>query len=310
MRTLLVFTIVMLGGFAALWPVPAHAGALFYGVSYAPSNNTSASANMEFSEERIRQDLTTLSSITGRVRTYTVGNGLDRVPTIASEFNMKVSLGIWLGPNRGANETQLTKALSVILANTDTIDRVFVGNETLLRGDITLPELQAYLRRVKQALAATSIEVTTGETWGYWLNTRELGQDCDVVAAHILPYWDGYPVSDAGDDIDTQLAALRAAFPGKKIVIAETGWPSQGQTRVGAIPSPSNQQRFYSDFLRSHAAAHFDYYVVEAFDQPWKVQWEGEVGANWGIFDIHGAPKLDLPGLTKSPQPTAATPHS
>jgi exo-beta-1,3-glucanase (GH17 family) len=222
---------------------------------------------------------------------------MDRVPAVAASLGMKVSLGIWLGPDRAANQQQITAAIALIHSDRGTIDRVFVGSETLLRGDLNLEELRSYLRQVKQAVGAKPVEVTTGETWGYWLKYPDLALDSDVVAAHIIPYWDGYVLKDAMHDVVEQLAALNQAFPGKRVVIAETGWPSYGQTYEGAVPSREGQEQFLSELLANQATRKSDYYIVEAFDQPWKVGFEGEVGAGWGLFNAGGAAKIDFAKL-------------
>jgi exo-beta-1,3-glucanase (GH17 family) len=270
---------------------------LFAGVSYAPSHANADTAEAYASEDRIRSDLQILSKVTSRVRTYSIENGMSHVPAIAASLGMKVSIGIWLGPDQAANQKQVEAAIRLIQADHGAIDRVFVGNETLLRGDLNLEELRDYLRQVKHGAGERPIEVTTGETWGYWLKYPDLASDCDVIGAHIIPYWDGYVLKDAVQDVVDQLTTLKQAFPGTPIVIGETGWPSRGQTHEGAVPSPEGQTQFLSELLSNPATKNADYYIVEAFDQPWKASSEGEVGPGWGIFNSSGVAKVDFAKL-------------
>jgi hypothetical protein len=74
-------------------------------------------------------------------------------------------------------------------------------------------------------------------------------------------------------------------FPGREILIGETGWPSAGRMRVGALPSPSNQARVITDILSLAHREGYKVNVIEAFDQPWKRQKEGTVGGHWGFLD-------------------------
>ena len=50
---------------------------------------------------------------------------------------------------------------------------------------------------------------------------------------------------------------VAAAFPGKEILIGETGWPSHGRMRDGALASRVNQARFISEILERAQAGQF-----------------------------------------------------
>jgi glucan 1,3-beta-glucosidase len=75
------------------------------------------------------------------------------------------------------------------------------------------------------------------------------------------------------------------AFPGKEILIGETGWPSEGRMRDGALPSRTNQARVVSEILSLAKQENFRVNLIEAYDQPWKRRLEGTVGGYWGLFD-------------------------
>jgi hypothetical protein len=75
------------------------------------------------------------------------------------------------------------------------------------------------------------------------------------------------------------------AFPGKEILIGETGWPSEGRMRAGALPSRTNQARVVSEILNLAKQENFRVNLIEAYDQPWKRQLEGTAGGYWGLFD-------------------------
>ena len=155
-----------------------------------------------------------LSQITAHVRTYTVSDGLDRVPEIARRYGMTVSLGIWIGPDLEANKAEIEKAIKVALANRRVIDRVFVGNEAILSGDVTPEQLNGYIREVRAALP-NRIKVSTAEPWSTWLLNPDLGKYVDFVTVHLLPYWEGIDVRGALTFDQHAIGHIRDEFPGQ-----------------------------------------------------------------------------------------------
>jgi len=219
------------------------------GVTYYPSHTFSDGQLKHIAPERIASDMEQLSRITGHVRTYTVAGGLDKVPEIARRYGLTVSLGIWIGPDLDLNEREIETALNVILANRRVIDRVIVGNEAIMRGDVTSDQLNAYILRVRNALPAR-IKVTTAETWSTWLLHREIGENVDVVFVHLLPYWEGVNVRGSLAFLEHAYKDVEDEFPDKPIVIGEAGWPSEGRTMSGAEASLANEAYFIRNFVK------------------------------------------------------------
>ena len=171
--------------------------------------------------------------MTNRIRTYSVDRGLDRVPYIAKEFGLKVTLGIWLSDDRLKNEAELARGIEVIRDNPDVVDRVIVGNEAVLRGELTASDVVAYIHRVTNAIANPKVEVGTADVWSVWLKYPTLAQGSAFVGIHLLPYWEGISAGQSMGYVTDRLAMIKKAFPDKKIVIAETGWPSEGRVKKG-----------------------------------------------------------------------------
>ena len=272
---------------------------LVRGVTYYPSHTFNDHDLKHISPERIDTDLRQLSRITGHIRTYTVNYGLDKVPEIARRYGLTVSLGIWIGADLEKNEKEIDKALKAVLANRRVIDRVIVGNESIQFGNVSSEQLNAYIKRVRDALPAR-IKVTTAETWATWLLHPEIGKYCDVITVHLLPYWEGTSVRQATGFVERHYDMVQEEFPDKPIVIGETGWPSEGRTRGAAEASLANQAYFIRSFVQLAMNKGYDYYIVEAYDQPWKAANEGAVGAYWGLFDAAGSPKFPFTGLLRS----------
>ena len=257
-----------------------------YCVSYAPFRGDQTPLNQQLivSPEQIEEDLTDLAKISQCVRTYSVDNGLDKVPELAAKVGLKVLLGVWIGNEPRKNALLADTAIALAKAYPGTVQAIIVGNEVLLRGEMTPAVLRETIRSVK---ARVTIPVTYADVWEYWLRYREVAEDVDFVTIHVLPYWEDMPVraEDAAAHVLAIHKQVALAFPGKEILIGETGWPSNGRMREGALPSRTNQARIVSEILDLAKRENIRVNLIEAYDALWKRQWEGTVGGNWGLFD-------------------------
>jgi exo-beta-1,3-glucanase (GH17 family)/glycosyltransferase involved in cell wall biosynthesis len=233
-------------------------------------------------EAQIRNDLKTIAPLTRTIRLYSSTGGVELVPAIANEFGLKVTVGVWLDKNTKRNEREIRSAIDLVRKNRN-VNGVVVGNETIYRGELKVEDLIKTIQQVKREIGG-QVPVTTGEIWSVFVEHPELTSSVDFVAAHVLPYWEGVPAAGAVDQAVTIYQRLRQAFPGKRIVIAEFGWPSAGYNRQGAEPGKLEQATVLRSFVARATALGMDYNIIEAFDQPWKT-FEGSVGAYWGLFD-------------------------
>jgi len=236
----------------------------------------------------IDADLALLAGKTHAIRTYSVEDVLAKIPELARKHRINVALGMWVDGNSEKNEQYLQTLLKVARSNPNVV-RVIIGNEAILRDEISVHALAGYLDRARKALG---VPVSTAEPWHVWLTNPELADHVDYLAVHMLPYWEGIDVDLAVTYIVDRINELKVRFPKKPIVIAEVGWPSNGRTRKGAEASLANQASFLRRFLERASHEKYTYYVMEAFDQPWKRQTEGAVGAYWGVYDFDRRPKF------------------
>ncbi|WP_448033676.1 glycoside hydrolase family 17 protein [Bradyrhizobium liaoningense] len=254
-------------------------------ISYAPFRNhqTSLSPATQVSREQIAEDLAQLAEISDCIRTYATDLGLDQIPELAARAGLKVIQGIFLDKDQQKNRTQISTAIRLAREYPGTVIALVVGNETLLRKDITVSDLADTIRAVK---AQVSVPVTYADVWEFWLSNRELYDVVDFVTIHILPYWENVPIpaESAVKHADAIRRQVAAAFPGKEILIGEIGWPSQGRMRESALPSPVNQARVVSEVLDLARREHFRVNLFEAYDESWKREIEGTVGGSWGLF--------------------------
>ena len=259
------------------------------GFAFSPFRASEDPTRFEMpTDTEIEADLQLLEGQVNAVRTYSVGGTLSHVPELADRHELNVALGAWLDADRDKNEEQLRTVID--LANThQNVVRVIIGNEVLFRGDLKVEELARYLDRARASIGQP---VGTAETWHTWLAYPELAQHVDFIGVHLLPYWEGVAVDRAVDYSFSQLRRLQKAFPHKPIVIAEIGWPSRGRTRESAVASDANEALFLRRFLQRAEQEQIVYYVMEAFDQPWKAYLEGAVGSYWGVYDVNRHPKF------------------
>lgn len=293
---LLLILLMNLGVWAWLnstHPSPSWDGTIM-GLSFNP-NHTEHSPEDGYQppEESIRADLEKLQGVAHAVRTYSVTNGLEMIPALADQVGLNVSIGAWIGQHTGGNEQEITNLIKLSNSRLNNIVRVLVGNEAILRADVTVDEMLTLIKQVKDQVWRP---VSTAEPWHVWLQNPELVEAVDFIGVHILPYWEGIPADQAVDYVLMRYRELKDAYPNKPVVIMEVGWPSDGATRQGAKPSLANQANFLRAFLNIARAESMTYYIVEAFDQPWKRALEGTVGAYWGIYDAQGEPKFPMQG--------------
>ena len=262
-------------------------------LSFAPFDpSQEPDEGAQTNEEQIRADMAVVAPYTKAIRTYASTGGLELVPGIAQEFGLDVSLGAWVDTDEERNKREIDSALE-LASRHHNVQSLIIGNEVVLRGEKTAEEMAELIRQVKQH---TDVPVSTGEIWHVWLDHPELVASVDFIAAHVLPYWEGIPSEAAIDHVEAIYEKLRAAYPGKHIVIAEFGWPSAGYNRLASDPDPLMQAEVVRGFADRARSLGIDYNLVEAFDQPWKT-FEGSVGAYWGLFDADRHLKFNLEGI-------------
>jgi exo-beta-1,3-glucanase (GH17 family)/cellulose synthase/poly-beta-1,6-N-acetylglucosamine synthase-like glycosyltransferase len=241
-------------------------------------------------ESEIDADLELLSGKTNAIRTYSVEGVLEQIPALAQKHDLNVTLGAWLDKDLKKNEEQIATVIRLAKGNYRNVIRVIIGNEAILRKDLTVAQVSDYLKRVQKEL---DVPVSTAEPWHIWIEHKELANHVDFVATHMLPYWEGIHLDSAVDHVISNYNMLTEAHPTKPIVITEVGWPSNGRTRQDAVASPANEATFLRRFLKHAEEQGYIYYVLEAFDQPWKRKnSEGAVGAYWGVYNADRQPKF------------------
>ena len=263
------------------------------GFSYSPFQQGQYPQKDQYpTDDEMRRDLEIISKLTDNIRTYSVDGTLGDIPKLAEEFGLRVTIGIWISPDLERNEREIQKAIE-LANNSRSVVRVVVGNEALFREEITPEDLIVLLDRVR---AAVKVPVTTSEQWHIWEKYPQLAKHVDLIAAHILPYWEFIPVDKAGQFVLDRARDLKKMFPKKPLLLSEVGWPSNGRMRGGADATPADQAIYLRTLVNTLNRRGYNYFVIEAFDQPWKASDEGSVGAYWGVYNAARQQKFNFEG--------------
>ncbi|MGJ8744176.1 MFS transporter [Polaribacter sp.] len=235
------------------------------------------------SESQILKRMDVISPYTKWVRSFSCIEGNELIPKVAHNKGLKSIVGAWISDDKERNEREINKLIA--LAKSGNVNIAAVGNEVLLRGEITEKEVIDYIHRVKEALAGLEIPVGYVDTYYEYYKRPKLVNACDVILVNCYPFWEGFAIDDSLKYLREMYEITKQISKGKKIIIAETGWPSQGQTVDDAHPSQLNAMRYFIQTQEWANAKNVDIFHFSSFDESWKVRMEGELGARWGIWD-------------------------
>ena len=232
-------------------------------------------------EEQVRRRIQILKPYTKWVRSFSCVEGNEHIPRIAHQNNIKTMVGAWLGHDLKMNEAEIEGLIS--LAKEGCVDIAAVGNEVLYRNDLTEEQLLDYIYMVKEELP----DITVGYVDAYYefSHRPRIAEACDVILSNCYPYWEGCSIEHSLNHMQQMFGQATHAGNGKKVIITETGWPSQGSNLRGAISSGENAMKYFINSQLWSANDNIEMFYFSSFDESWKVGAEGDVGAYWGLWD-------------------------
>ena len=239
------------------------------------------------SENQIRQRLAIIAPHVRWIRTFSCSLGQELIPAIAREYGLKTLVGVWLDDDRDNNELELENAIRIAAAGH--VDILGVGNEVLLRGDLTEDELLNFVKRAKAALPG--VEIGYVDAYFKFEDHPRVTEACDVLLANCYPFWESCPAEHALLYMKEMYRRAEKAGNGKRVIISETGWPNIGTAEGAAVPSFENAIKYFVDTIRWAEADGTEVFYFSSLDESWKVGAEGDVGAYWGLWDKDGQPK-------------------
>ena len=257
-----------------------------HGLSFSPYVE-GQSPGTHIGEDQIRERLAIIEPYVRWIRTFSCTEGHELIPAIAHEKGLKTLVGIWLDDDREHNELELENAIRI--AKEGHVDILGVGNEVLLRGDLTEGELLDYIGRAKEALP--DVDVGYVDAYFEFVDHPRITEACDVLLANCYPFWEGCPAEHALLYMKEMYYRVLGVANGKRVIISETGWPNIGTPEGGAVPSFENAIKYFVDTFRWAESEGIEVFYFSSFDESWKVGAEGDVGAYWGLWDKDGNPK-------------------
>jgi GPH family glycoside/pentoside/hexuronide:cation symporter len=252
----------------------------FHGMCFSPYLEGQNIGDI-LSEEQIKRRMEIIAPHTQWVRSFSCTDGNELIPKIAREKGLKTMVGAWLGTDKAKNEAEIAQLTK--LAKEGLVDIAVVGNEVLLRNELTEEEVLHYLKEVKKSIP--NIPVSYVDTYFELSQRPEIIANCDLVLANCYPFWEGCNIEQAPVYLQKMYDMVKTAAKGKEVIITETGWPDSGENMQSAMPSPENTMKYLiasNEWAKEERIAMFNF---SSFDEPWKVHHEGEVGQSWGIWD-------------------------
>jgi GPH family glycoside/pentoside/hexuronide:cation symporter len=249
-------------------------------------------AGDQLTEAQVRRRVALIAPHTRWLRSFACTEGHEMIPRLAREHGLKTMVGAWISADRDRNEREIAGLLT--LAQAGLVDIAVVGNEVLLRDELPEAELLAYVRRVRAALPE-DVPVGCVDAYFKFLELPALTAACDVLLPNCYPFWEGAPIELAAQYVRRMHGLVKAAGGDKPVIVTETGWPGQGQAVAEAVPSAENAMRFFVDIQQWGRSEGAKLFYFSSFDEPWKLQQEGEVGTQWGLWDKDERPKYGAP---------------
>ena len=282
------------------------------GVDYSPfRDGQNPNAGSFPTAGQMQADMPVLRQMANVVRTYSSTNGLDQIVGAARSQGLSAAPGAWLSDNASSNRDETDKLIAVAAQNTNVVF-VVVGNEAILRfengGGQGLPA-SSVIAQINRVRPAVGVAVTTSEPWHIWRDHPELVAAVDLIFLSVHPYWEGQHIDDAAGFVVQRYTEIKNKYPGKRIVISETGWPSAGNPFGRAQPSLANQAKFIAEFVSRAHAAKIEFFFFEAFDENWKLGEPNGVGPHWGFYSAQRNPKHGPIGL-RLPAAVGVSRHS
>ena len=251
-----------------------------YGLCFSPYEEGQKPGDL-ISESQIRRKLELIKPYTKWIRTFSCTDGNEQIPILAKEYGLKTLVGAWLGDDPIINEDEINGLIN--LTNQGYVDIATVGNEVMYREDLSEDELIDYINRVKSAIPNTPVGYV--DAYYEFTDRPKITDVCDVILANCYPFWEGCSLEYSLVYMKQMYFQAMSAANGKKVIITETGWPSQGANLEGAFPSYENALKYFINAQNWSNDENIEMFYFSSFDESWKVGSEGDVGAFWGLWD-------------------------
>ncbi|MDJ0778860.1 MAG: glycosyl hydrolase family 17 protein [Gammaproteobacteria bacterium] len=255
-----------------------------HGISFSPYLDGQR-PGIHISEQQIRDRLSIIQPYTRWIRSFSCLEGNQETARIAHEMGLKTMVGVDLGEDLDENEEGLANGIAV--AQAGHADIFVVGNENLLREDLSEQQLLDYIRRAREAVP-DHVPVSFVDAYFLFENHPAVAEAVDVLLVNCYPFWESCAAEYALLYMKEMYRRAQVAANGKPVIISETGWPSTGSPFGAAEPSWDNALEYFIRTCQWAEEDGIEIFYFSSFDEAWKVGAEGDVGAYWGLWDKDG----------------------
>jgi glucan 1,3-beta-glucosidase len=236
----------------------------------------------DISDKQILKKLEIIKPHVKWIRTFSCSDENMRIPILAKELGFKTLVGAWLGKDLDKNQIEVEKLIE--LCNDGYIDVAAVGNEVMYRKELSEEKLIEYIKYVKSKIK-TEVPVGYVDAYYEFSSRPSITDACDVILTNCYPYWEGCNIDYSLIYMKQMFYHARDVANGKRVIITETGWPSKGSSLRGANPSNKNFLKYFINAQKWSSEEEIEMFYFSSFDESWKINSEGDVGAFWGIWD-------------------------
>ena len=265
-------------GIKALFATSLHNG--LHGICFSPYME-GQNIGDQLSEAQIKRRMEVIAPHTKWVRSFSCTEGNEFIPKVAHEKGLKTMVGAWIGNDKAQNDKEINALLD--LAKKGYVDMAVVGNEVLMRDELSEQEIIKYIHKVKNAFP--DIPVGYVDAYYKFHEHPALVDACDVILANCYPFWEGSSVEESSNYLRQMYSVTKSISNGKPVIITETGWPNQGDPTASAIPSSDNAMKYFINTSNWAKQDNIPLFYFSSFDESWKVHHEGDVGARWGLWN-------------------------
>jgi glucan 1,3-beta-glucosidase len=288
------------GGMSVAGGPPAFSSKPLSVVAYSPYRDGQAPGGVQPTKEQVKADLTMLKPYVDGVRVYGTDGANAYIPALCDELGIDLHIGAWID-GIASDEPNVHALAAIVNESHPSLKTAIVGNEVLARSAknmVTEARLIELIDLFKADVKVTGFKLAAADTYPQWMMMRpNLAAAVDVIIWHTYGWWSGVDVANAYTLVSGRYDDMLAAYPGKPMILGETGWPTQVDhmsvdKTTTAVGSEANQAKFYLEALAGMRARNLPMWMFSSIDEKWKgTSGEGEVGAHWGIWDSARQPK-------------------
>ena len=291
----------------ALFPTNLTSFKPFNGIAYVPfRGNESPNYYTYPSIADVTDDITNkLVYLASEIATYGMAGSQFNIAAICNTYNLPCYPCAFLNvSNSYDNSNELNALILVGNQNYPTTRGLIVGSEAI-RDGYDVNTLISNINYIRYATHGT-VPIGTREPPSSFFDHPDLVAACDFIQADIFPYWAGTPADQGASFTIQTWQQLTNSFPGTKVIIGETGWPTAGTniwwgSSSTIVPSVANQEVYLKAFVPMARSMGVEYFIFELRDQSWQAQEGiGNVETNWGIYYGDNTKKQSLVDYLRS----------